>query len=141
MLILRPDAQIVLEPQVEFPYILLQKQTLLAGFDLFRYESGYLLDDIYESHRWAPVFILLRDYVDKQVPPISDGRGAELSHLHTMSPAYLSSGHNEGWLEGELVPKKYLKVEAVNALVESLRACDCASLDFNLYSLNASEVT
>lgn len=78
-------------------------------------------------------------WTSRSLPSAMDG--VQNYPVYTRSVSYLCSRHYERWLEGELVSKKYLEVEAINALVEPLRPYYRAPLNFNLYDYKASEVT
>ena len=45
---------------------------------------------------------------------------------------YLSPCGDQGRLEGEFIPKKYFKIEAVNGFVQRLRPLDCRSFNLKL---------
>jgi hypothetical protein len=79
LLILGPDAQLILETKVKLTDCLLLEEPLLACFYLFKYECGDLLDDINEGHRWAPVFLLFGDDVHQEVSPIGKRGRTELT--------------------------------------------------------------
>ena len=71
--VLQPDIHVILEAEME-------KSDHLGCpgrvFDLLRDERRDLLDNIYQGHRWPPIFLLFRDDVQEEVSSVRKrGRG------------------------------------------------------------------
>jgi hypothetical protein len=60
----------------------LANHLLWLGFYHLGDEGWDLLNDIYESHRWAPVFFVLWNYLQQKISAVSQRRRAELQELH-----------------------------------------------------------
>lgn len=103
-------------------------------FDLLRNERRDLLDYIYQGHRWSPIFLFLRDDVQKEVSAVRKRGPGKLSKGNRLQTAYLGARGNQGRLERELVPQKYFKVEAINRFVQALGSLDRCPFHLKLQS-------
>jgi hypothetical protein len=76
---LQPDIHVILEAKVE-------KSDHLGCpgrvFDLLRNKRRDLLDNIYQGHRWPPIFFFLRDDMQQQVTAVCKRGRRKLSKVN-----------------------------------------------------------